>query len=70
MMNELKNYLEEYIKSGMCQYEAPYIGKEDVEMILNIFNALDKACELLEEYSTYDDPTSKDEWMEELLNGD
>ena len=31
--------------------------------------ALDKACELLEEYSTYDDPTPKDEWKEQLLNG-
>ena len=29
--------------------------------------ALDNACELLEEYSTYDDPTPKDEWKEQCL---
>ena len=32
--------------------------------------AFDNACELLEEYSAYDDPTPKDEWKEWLLNHD
>ena len=35
-----------------------------------ISKALDNACELLEEYSTYDDPTPKDEWKELLLKED
>ena len=52
-MNKLKKNLEEYIKSGMWQYEAPYIGKDDVELILKVFNALDKACELLESATEY-----------------
>ena len=47
-MNELKKNLEEYLYSGMWQYDAPLIGKDDVEMILNVFNAFDKAIELLD----------------------
>ena len=44
-MNELKKNLEEYLESGMWQWEAPYIGKKDVELILNAFNALDLLLE-------------------------
>ena len=45
IMNELKKNLEEYLDSGMWQFEAPYIGKDEVEMILNVFNALDLLLE-------------------------
>lgn len=81
LMNKLKNYFEEYLKYGMCQYEAPFIGRNDVITMLKVFKALDKACELIAEAvnqdctifdeiieSPYIYRTEVREWKEWLLN--
>lgn len=47
-MNELKKNLEEYLKSDCGNGMLLLIGKDDVEMMLDVFKALDKAIELLD----------------------
>lgn len=72
-MNKLKKYLEEYLDSGMCQYEAPFIGRNDVTTMLKVFKALDKACHKLwvaEGMLFKEHSKTKDEWKEDLLNND
>ena len=48
-LNKLKKFLKGYLKSGMWKCEAPLIGKDEVKMILDVFDAFDEAVELLYE---------------------
>lgn len=72
-----KHYSNVYLAGGRnCMKVHEYMKfmnnayAELAEYCEHLEKAFDNACELLEEYSTYDDPTPKDEWKELLLKED
>lgn len=46
-MNKLKKNLEEYLESDCGDGMLLLIGKDEAELILKVFKALDKACQKL-----------------------
>lgn len=70
-MNRPDGLIKELRDFDACEYGDELSSRqchEIVDYIDKLEKALDNACELLEEYSTYDDPTPKGEWKEQLLN--
>lgn len=49
-MNKLKKNLEEYLESDCGNGMLLLIGKDEAELILNVFKALDNACEELNDF--------------------
>lgn len=52
-MNKLKKNLEEYLESDCGDGMLLLIGKAEAELILNVFKALDKACEELNDFTEF-----------------
>ena len=52
-MNELKKNLEKYLESECDTGMLLLIGKDEAELMLNVFKALDKACEELNDFTEF-----------------
>ena len=52
-MNKLKNDLEKYLESECDTGMLLLIGKEEAAQMLKVFNALDKACEELNDFTEF-----------------
>lgn len=52
-MNKLKNDLEKYLESECDTGMLLLIGKDEAEQMLNVFKALDKACEELNDCTEF-----------------
>lgn len=52
-MNELKKKLEEYLESEHGDWRLLLMGKDEAELMLNLFKALDKACEELNDFTEF-----------------
>lgn len=48
-MNKLKKNLEEYLESDCGDGTLLLIGKDEAELMLNVFKALDKACHVIDD---------------------